>query len=84
MNEPRYSGPGKSGICVCGCRWQDHHLGCIMNHQYAEETGECYFPEECCKFGFNEMGGKQYNRETKEWEDHCHCYEDVGPILGGE
>jgi hypothetical protein len=83
MNEARYSGPGKSGICVCGCRWQDHHLGVVMNVKYAEETGECYIPEECCKYGFNEAGGKKYNPETDMYEDHCHCYEDVGPISGG-
>jgi len=76
MWEPRYSGPNRSGICVCGCRWNDHHLGCVMNSDYFDATGESYVPDECCAFGSNEVGGKKYNEETKKWEDHCHAYRD--------
>ena len=75
--EPRYSGPNRSGVCVCGCPWDSHHLGCVMNMGYAEQTGESYVPQECDAFGFNEVGGMKYNKETKEWEDHCHGYRDT-------
>lgn len=77
MYEPRYSGPNRSGFCVCGCKWDDHHLGCVMNQDYFDATGENYVPDECCAFGFNETGGQKYNEETKEWEDHCSRYRDT-------
>jgi hypothetical protein len=48
----------------------------VLNKKYAEETGEAYVPEECCAFGFNEVGGMKYNKETGRWEDHCHGYRD--------
>lgn len=76
--QPRYSGPGRSGICECGCSWDSHHLGVVMNSVYSTETGEGYIPEECCAFGSNEVGGLKYNLETQEWEDHCHGYRDGG------
>lgn len=76
MREPIYSGPNRSGICVCGCRWDQHHLSCVMNQKYIDETGEGYVPEECCAFGFNETGGMKYNEQTGQWEDHCHGYRD--------
>jgi len=78
MREPRYSGPNRSGICVCGCSWEDHHLGVVMNREYANETGEAYVPGECEAFGFNEVGGMKYNKATGKWEDHCHSYRDRG------
>jgi len=73
--KPRYSGPNRSGICVCGCSWQEHHLGVVMNEAYREATGESYVPEECEKFGFNEVGGKRL--ENGRWVDHCHRYRDM-------
>lgn len=75
---PMYSGPGRSGICVCGCSWRDHHLGVVMNEDYFQETGEDYAPGECERYGFNEVGGMKYNEETKQWEHHCHQYVDRG------
>ena len=75
--EPKYSGPNRSGVCICGCPWDDHHLGCVMNEDYFKATGENYVPDECCAFGFNETGGQKYNEETKEWEDHCSRYRDT-------
>ena len=74
--KPKYSGPERSGICKCGCPWDEHHLGVVMNSEYAEQTGEAYYPEECEMFGFNEVGGMKYNEETKTWENHCHRYVD--------
>ncbi len=44
---PRYSGPNRSGICVCGHTWDTHHLGCVLNVDYAKATGEAYVPQEC-------------------------------------
>ena len=83
-HEPRYSGPGKTGICVCGCPWDAHHLCIVMQKEYVDQTGEAYIPDECCRYGFNEVGGMKYNKETEEWEDHCHGYKDSGtnPLLG--
>lgn len=74
--QARYSGPKRSGICICGCPWQDHHLGMVMRQEYADDTGEGYIPDECCSFGSNEVGGMKYNEKTEEWEDHCHGYRD--------
>lgn len=71
--EPRYSGPGKSGICKCGHSWQNHHLGVVMNRDFYEATHEAYVPQECEFYGFNEMGGKDRNGN-----DHCFNYEDAG------
>lgn len=76
--EPRYSGPSRSGICVCGHSWEEHHLGVVMNRDYTRQTGEGYVPQECEHFGFNEAGGMEYNKETGFWEDHCHNYRDTG------
>jgi len=72
--EPRYSGPNRSGICVCGCPWDDHHLGIVMNQDYAEQTGEVYVPEECEAFGFNECGGQKV--VDGRWVEHCNKYRD--------
>ena len=72
----RYSGLGKSGICICGCRWDEHHLGIVMNEEYRTTTGESYVPQECEAFGFNEHGGMKY--ENGEWINHCQAYKDRG------
>ena len=74
----RYSGPGRTGICICGCSWDRHHLGVVMNKAFADATGEAYVPQECDAFGFNEVGGMKYNKVTQEWEDHCYGYRDSG------
>lgn len=69
--EPRYSGPNRSGICICGHSWESHHLGIVMNSEYAEATNEAYVPQECEFFGFNEMGGLD-----AEGNKHCSSYKD--------
>ena len=69
--EPRYSGPNRSGICICGHTWRKHHLGVILNEDYREATGEAYLPQECEFFGFNETGGLDNTGEI-----HCNCYVD--------
>jgi len=74
-NEPRYSGPNRSGICKCGCPWDDHHLGVVMNHDYIKATGEVFVPGECEAFGFNETGGMKY--VDGRWVDHCQGYVDT-------
>ena len=74
--EPRYSGPNRSGMCVCGHPWDEHHLGVVMNREYAEATGEAYVPQECEHFGFNERGGLGF--VNGKWVDHCHNYRDTG------
>jgi len=55
-HHPMYSGPSRSGVCVCGHKWDDHHLGVVMNLDYADDTQEAYLPQECEFFGSNEMG----------------------------
>jgi len=66
-----YSGPGRTGICTCGHRWDEHHLGMVMQQRYIDETGEGYIAQECEHFGFNEMGGLD-----KDGNEHCFRYED--------
>jgi hypothetical protein len=75
MNEPRYSGPNRSGICVCGHPWDEHHLGIVMNNEYYDATHEAYVPEECEHYGFNEMGGRMPMPDGR-WVDHCQSYRD--------
>lgn len=76
INEPRYSGPGKSGICVCGHAWHEHHLGMIMRSDIAEARGEAYVAQECEAYGSNECGGMMPEGDT--WVHHCSSYEDRG------
>ena len=71
MNSPRYSGPNRSGICVCGHSWKEHHLGLVMKPEYVKETGEIYIPQECEHYGFNEDGGKDAGGNL-----HCNGYRD--------
>ena len=82
-DKPRYSGPGATGVCICGCSWEDHHLDVVMNKDYFKATGERYVPDECERYVFNEVGGMKFNEETKVWEDHCYGYLDSGlnPII---
>ena len=68
---PRYSGPNRSGICVCGHKWDDHHLGIVLNPDYSDQTQEGYLPGECEAHGFNETGGL-----GPDGEYHCFCYHD--------
>jgi hypothetical protein len=74
MSEPRYSGPNRSGICVCGHSWEDHHLGIVMNKEYRRDTNEAYVPQECEHFGFNETGGLEC--VNGKWINHCQNYRD--------
>lgn len=89
-----------SGVCKCGCSWEDHHLGGIVNwnaivamklffeKNFPDKVIEningypLYIPQECEHYGCNEYGGKKYNEETGEHEDHCHQYEDKDGPLG--
>ena len=73
--KPRYSGPGATGVCVCGHRWDNHHLGIVMNMDYRDATGEGYLPEECEFYGFNETGGLD-----QDGNPHCDRYRDSGLI----
>jgi len=72
----RYSGPGRSGMCVCGHSWKDHHLGVVLNEEYYAATQEAYVPQECEFFGFDETGGLD-----AEGKEHCQRYRDsaLGP-----
>ena len=74
-----YSGPERSGTCVCGHKWDRHHLGIVANvtRLWTDAGPECYIPQECEHYGWNEMGGL-------DREGHVHCFgykdsRDVGP-----
>ena len=67
MHPRRYSGEGRTGICVCGHSWEDHHLGVTMNPDYPEP----YLPQECEFFGFNEGSGLD-----AAGKEHCWQYRD--------
>ena len=79
--EPRYSGPNRTGICVCGHGWEAHHLGMVMRKEYIEQTGEGYIAQECCFFGCNEYGGMMPT-EDGPWVSHCYSYQDSGEEIG--
>jgi hypothetical protein len=74
--QPRYSGPNRSGICVCSHPWDQHHLGMVMNAKYAEATKEAYVPQECEAEGHNESGGMMRGPDG-EWVEHCSYYRDT-------
>lgn len=78
--KPKYSGPNRSGICKCGHKWDEHHLGIVMNQKYFEATGEMYVPQECEHYGFNELGGLM--PEGRQWVPHCSEY--IDEMEGGE
>lgn len=73
MRAATYSGPRRSGTCVCGHLWTDHHLGCVVNPAMVMTTGgpENYILQECEFFGCNEDGGLD-----AEGNDHCFGYRD--------
>ena len=75
----RYSGPGKTGICKCGHKWDEHHLGIVLNKEYFKATGESYVPQECEYYGCNELGGMMPGPDGK-WVAHCGCYVDSGDV----
>lgn len=66
-----YSGSNRSGICVCGHRWDEHHLGVVARSEATEPDGgpEGYIPQECEHFEFDEIGGldDEGNPHFDEW-----------------
>lgn len=74
MRAARYSGSGRTGICVCGHSWKKHHLGMVVRSEMLEvDNGgkEAYVPQECEFFGCNESGGLD-----AEGNVHCFGYRD--------
>jgi hypothetical protein len=69
--QARYSGSLRSGVCLCGHGWETHHLGMVMNEDYAHQTHEIYVPQECEYYGSNEMGG-----HGSDGREHCAYYRD--------
>ncbi len=72
MNTPRYSGPNRTGMCICGHSWDHHHLGVVVRKEYVDETNESYVPQECEHYGHNEFGGLDAHGNT-----HCFGYMDT-------
>ncbi len=74
MRKAIYSGPNRSGVCVCGHARDEHHLGMVLRPEAAETDGgsEGYVPQECEHFGSNEMGGLDANGAP-----HCRAYRDT-------
>ena len=75
--KPIYSGPGKSGLCLCGHLWEDHHLSMAMRQEYVDVVKEGYLPGECLRYGCNETGGMRYDRSVHMYVDHCFGYRDA-------
>ena len=74
MRKAIYSGPNRSGTCMCGHRWDKHRLGVVATHEKAQTDGdyEAYVPQECGYYGFDGMGGLD-----REGEPHCLRYRDT-------
>ena len=75
MSAPRpaiYSGPNRSGVCVCGHKWDQHHLGVVMRQVMTDGGEELYIPQECEAYGVNEDGGKD-----ADGNPHCDGYRDA-------
>ena len=70
---PRYSGPGQTGICVCGHHYSDHHCGVVMNPDYLAQTGETVVPGGCEFYQCNEGEGLD-----DKGKFHCFNYVDAG------
>ena len=73
-----YSGPGRTGVCKCGHRWEDHFLEVTQNEDYYQETSEMYIPLQC---QFYEPDGMRHNEKpdvygNDAWIMHCNCYID--------
>lgn len=79
MTKPTYSGPGKTGMCVCGHRWDQHHLHIIMDCAIMDARKEGYIIGQCLAHGHNEAAGMMWNDED-EMVDHCHEYRDTGDL----
>jgi hypothetical protein len=56
---------------MCGHRYEDHHLGMVLNPEAYAVMGP-HLPEECEFFGSNEDGGLDENGD-----EHCHRYVDA-------
>src|SRR3990167_1307440 len=72
--EPIYGGPNRSGVCICGHSWEDHHLGMVVRlGRYLTTDGhrEYSIPQECEYFGCNEDGGLD-----ADGNPHCFGYQD--------
>lgn len=69
----RYSGPGRTGVCVCGHSYDMHHCGIVMNADYFAQTGEEVVPGGCCFYSCNEGEGL-----GPDGEPHCFNYVDAG------
>jgi len=74
MRSAIYSGPARSGICICGHRWDDHHLGMVIRPgaEITDGGPECYIPQECEFYGDNELGGLD-----ADGQPHCSRYRDT-------
>jgi hypothetical protein len=74
MRKAIYSGPNRSGVCVCGHTWEEHHLGMVVRADAIETDGgsEAYIPQECEHFGSNENGGLD-----PEGSPHCSACRDT-------
>lgn len=71
-----------SGICVCGHRWDQHHLHLIVNTKVLDfikknyPSHPPYVPGGCEFYGFNENEGMMPHDE-EGWAVHCRSYLDT-------
>ena len=71
MRQAIYSGPNRSGICICSHSWEDHHLGVVLRDNNTTGGPEAYVPQECEFYGSNEDGGLD-----EDGNEHCFGYRD--------
>ena len=73
LRKALYTGPNRSGLCVCGHAWDRHHL-CMRMREYETEDGtkEAYVPCECEAYGANENSGLD-----RKGNYHCFGYVDA-------
>ena len=64
MRRAIYSGPNRSGVCICGHKWDDHHLGGVIRQDAMETDGDVERSDE--------MGGLD-----EEGNPHCSRYRDT-------
>ena len=60
-----YSGSERTGTCVCGHSWGDHHLLRVIDRERVEAIDEEYVPAECLRC----VGCESYRASGEEKRD---------------
>jgi hypothetical protein len=66
-----------TGICVCGHKWEEHHISCILNAEALENMRQSFRSVDGC-LG-DECEATQFEGfQFKKPECHCSMYWDKG------